>query len=112
MVAMAASVTAVLANSFGGRLIPSRRPAAAGESGELTRVVLDVPTIHCEGCVRAVEGALQDLDGVEEAEGSAETKRVQVSYDSERASLTDIEAAVASRNFRVSQIITGDGKRK
>ncbi len=37
----------------GGRLIPSRRPAEAGEPSQLTRVVLDVPTIHCEGCVRA-----------------------------------------------------------
>ena len=112
MVAMAASVTAVLANSFGGRLIPSRRPAETEKPSELARVVLDVPTIHCAGCVRAVEGALQNLDGVKEAEGSAETKHVRVSYDRERASLTDIEAAVASRNFRVTQVMTGDGTRR
>ncbi len=62
--------------------------------------------------MRAVEGALQDLDGVEEAEGSAETKHVRVSYDPQRASLTDIEAAVASRNFRVSQVMTGNGTGK
>ena len=62
--------------------------------------------------MRALEGALQDLDGVEEAEGSAETKHGRVRYDPDRASLADVEAAVASRDFRVSQVITGNGKRR
>ncbi|MCH8883654.1 MAG: HAD-IC family P-type ATPase, partial [SAR324 cluster bacterium] len=56
MVAMAASVTTVLLNSFGGRLIPKIR-----KKGEvpMKKLVLKIPTIHCEGCVENIQRALK-----------------------------------------------------
>ena len=45
MIAMAASVSTVLANSFGGKLLPK---STAGSKEEVRRVTLEVPSIHCQ----------------------------------------------------------------
>jgi heavy metal translocating P-type ATPase len=74
MAAMAASVTAVLLNSFWGRLVPRlrRRPAA------VERVSLTVPTIHCQGCVGIIQEELGKLPNVVSVEADADTKLVTV----------------------------------
>jgi heavy metal translocating P-type ATPase len=74
MAAMAASVSAVLLNSFWGRLVPRfrRRPAA------VERVSLMVPTIHCQGCVAMIQEELARLPNVVSVEGDAHTKLVTV----------------------------------
>jgi len=76
MVAMLASVTFVLANSFGGRLLP--KPRKKGE--EPRAVTLRVPSIHCENCLSNITEAVSDLEEVTSVEGDAETKIVLVKY--------------------------------
>jgi len=62
MGAMAASVTSVLLNSFGGRLL-SRRDK---EAEEPTRLVFEVPNMHCEHCAKTIREALSKrAEGVE-----------------------------------------------
>lgn len=40
-----------------------------------------VPNIGCDGCVRAVEGELKSIAGVQTAKADLDSKRVTVSYD-------------------------------
>lgn len=57
MIAMVASVTAVLANSFWGRLIS--KSSRARESGiEQQSITYHVPNMHCEQCTKTIKKAL------------------------------------------------------
>jgi heavy metal translocating P-type ATPase len=91
MAAMAASVTAVLANSFWSRLVP-RRPAPAPAG----RLVLRVPSIHCEGCVTALRGALLRVPGVEAVEGDAGARRLVVALRGPGGGREALEAAIVA----------------
>ncbi|MGH7556718.1 MAG: heavy-metal-associated domain-containing protein [Gemmatimonadota bacterium] len=127
MIAMAASVTAVLANSFGGRGLrgrngspepgderaarPEPAPAeavgteAAGPTPVSTdgpaRIVMDVPDIHCSGCESNVRLLLGDREGIEKVDADAEANKVLVTYRPEAIGLTEIEEALASAGYRV-----------
>jgi heavy metal translocating P-type ATPase len=90
MAAMAASVTAVLLNSFWGRLVPRlrRRPAA------VERVSLTVLTIHCQGCVGIIQEELGKLPNVVSVEADADTKLVTVTTRDGHGQRRDIEQAL------------------
>jgi Cu+-exporting ATPase len=128
MIAMAASVTAVLLNSFGGRLLPTRTPpqrvaerAARREEvspaeakteveamdqappGAPAHVVLEVPDIHCAGCEQNIETLLGARDGIHTVDADARTRRVRIAYRPERIGLHQIEEAVSSLGFRVQR---------
>ncbi len=77
MAAMISSVSLVLLNSFGGRLIPMAKERKVTISNELT---LKVPTIHCKNCVAALIDELTNLDEVGSAEGDETRKIITVSY--------------------------------
>ena len=77
MIAMAASVTTVLLNSFAGHLLPHPRRRQAPLPGAAT-VVLRVPTMHCAGCLDRVEQALRRLPGVLAVDGDLDSKVVRV----------------------------------
>jgi Cu2+-exporting ATPase len=57
-------------------LLLASRPVADG----LREVRLSVPTIHCGGCLRTIEGALGKLEGVAEARANLTTKSVTVRW--------------------------------
>jgi len=81
MAAMAASVTAVLLNSFGGRLLAVRRRVKGQETLETTTLVLKVPTMHCEGCLVQIREALAGLQGVKSVEGRLAEKTITIEVD-------------------------------
>jgi Cu+-exporting ATPase len=110
MAAMAASVTLVLANSFGGRVLqrtgrsaaPARvqgepEPSEAGDS-ELSLVVSDM---HCHGCVETIRAGLMLEDGVASVEGDPKEKLVHVWYRTSDIRPTDIETAIARLGYRI-----------
>ena len=129
MIAMAASVTAVLLNSFGGRLLPKSRrtPERAAEAAarkkevspaeakteveameqvpasSQAQVILDVPDIHCGGCENNIRTLLGSREGVEAVEADASTHRVRVAYQPERVGLHEIEEAITSLGFRIQR---------
>ncbi len=106
MLAMVASVSTVLLNSFGpldlalrlGRSLPTvfgesflvrpfrREVAPAAEAStqaqELTvhELTLQVPSIHCAGCAEAVEETLSELPGVQAVHADPTNKLVQVTF--------------------------------
>jgi Cu+-exporting ATPase len=129
MIAMAASVTAVLLNSFGGRLLPKSRrtPQRAAEAAARKKevspaeakteveameqappsapaqVILEVPDIHCAGCEGNIKTLLGSREGVDAVEADAKTHKVRVAYQPERIGLHEIEEAVTSLGFRVQR---------
>ena len=77
MIAMAASVTVVLLNSFGDRVISLPHFRRAKERHTL---ILKVPSIHCKGCGATIEAALKRLRNVETVEVDIPEKTVIVVY--------------------------------
>jgi len=100
MVAMAASVTMVLLNSFGGRLIPKIR-----KKGEvpMEKLVLKIPTIHCEGCVENIQRALKGIKGVALVEGNPQTKQVTVSYHEQEIDEERIRESIVQMGHQVAE---------
>jgi P-type Cu+ transporter len=90
MAAMAASVTAVLLNSFWGRLVPRFGPRPTS----LQRVTLTVPSIHCQGCVAKIQETLGNLPSVVSVEGDPRTKQVVVTTRDGQAQRRAVEEAL------------------
>ncbi len=90
MIAMAASVTTVLLNSFWGRLIPQRkRPEPKVE-----RVTLTVPSVHCAGCVEKIRDELSKLPAVVAVDGDPRSKQVVVTMRNGHGGRATVEEAI------------------
>ena len=96
MVAMLASVTTVLANSFAGRLLPKAR-----RRGRQAQLTLTIPDLHCEHCLASIKEAAGTLAGVEEVRGEPAGKVVTVTYREGVVEPEGIRAAISERGFRV-----------
>ncbi len=94
MIAMAASVTTVLFNSFGGRLLPKTRKGKEPEVREkedIEKLDFVVPSIHCDGCVQVIRDALSRLPAVVEVKGEPQKKHLSVSV--QKGFLSRVEVA-------------------
>jgi Cu+-exporting ATPase len=81
MIAMAASVTTVLLNSFAGRLLPKtkkRKVPEMTENHDIEKLDFVVPSIHCDGCVQVIGDALGRIPQVVRVEGRPKEKHVTV----------------------------------
>lgn len=58
-----------------------------------------VPDIHCDGCVRALTGAVRDLDDKATVQADLETKRVQVETTASDEAVAD---AIREAGFTVA----------
>lgn len=94
MIAMAASVTTVLSNSFGARLLTLGRRRDRRAS-----VTFTIPSLHCEHCVATIADALHKLDGVEAVHGEPEKKLIRVAYLTDRADPAGIAEVMAQQGF-------------
>ncbi len=65
-------------------------------------VTLSVPDVSCEHCVRAIDGALSPLQGVEAVATDIPTKTVHLRYDGTQLSMEQIEAALDDVGYTVS----------
>lgn len=97
MVAMGASVTAVLLNSFGGRFLPARRPETRAEI-----LRLRVPSIHCQGCVSRLDRGLRGLPGVQRVSTDLREKTVELVLEDAAA-----EEEVRRRILDLGHVIEG-----
>lgn len=69
----------------------------------IQEVVLSVPDISCEHCVKTINSALGALAGVETVSTDIPTKSVQLRYDSARLSLQQIEETLDDAGYTISQ---------
>lgn len=79
MIAMIASVSTVLLNSFAGRFLPARKTEVKKGRQSIT---FEVPSMHCEGCLNTIRNALEKRIGVVEVQADLEKHQVEItSYD-------------------------------
>ncbi len=67
-----------------------------------THAVLNVPTVSCNHCKMAIEGAVGQLDGVDRVEVDVADKSVSVEFEADEVSLDAIEAAVQDEGYEVA----------
>lgn len=102
MIAMAASVTTVLTNSFAGQLLPKTRRDRADREGREVRLTLMVPNMRCERCVESIRDAASKLEGVESVSGDLEKHEVTVTYRKGVADPDGIREAIFERGFQTN----------
>ncbi len=95
MVAMVASVSTVLANSFGGRLLPKAR------RGLRAQLTLKIANMHCEHCLASITEAVRRLDGVEDVGGDPGRQVVTVTYREGQVEPDGIREAIIERGFQI-----------
>lgn len=61
-------------------------------------IILHVPAIHCDGCLKTVQKALEAA-GAEFESGDAESKRLTVRFDADRLSRADLVTALEAVGF-------------
>ena len=67
------------------------------------RIVLSVPEVSCEHCVKTINGTLGELAGIEAVNTDIPTKTVQLSYDPAEISLERIEATLDEIGYTVAK---------
>ena len=119
MIAMLASVSTVLLNSFAGRLLPPARetrsavPASRAEEFTMTgdkSVVLRVvgeQTIHCAGCERTIQMTLSRLPGVQEVKADHRTQLVEVEVEPGRVDTDTIRITLAEIGWEAVEVESG-----
>ncbi|MBE3558210.1 MAG: heavy-metal-associated domain-containing protein [Ktedonobacteraceae bacterium] len=66
-------------------------------------VVLSVPDVSCEHCVKAVGSAVGGLPGVENVRTDLQTKTVHVRFHPAQVSLQQIESALDEAGYSVAK---------
>ncbi|BCW96741.1 MAG: hypothetical protein KatS3mg018_2223 [Fimbriimonadales bacterium] len=68
----------------------------------LKETVWWTPDISCEGCVRSIHRALDDVDGVQQVEVDLLQKTVRVVYDAQRVDEAQLQHLIEEAGFTPS----------
>ncbi len=85
MVAMAISITLVVSNSFGGKLIQKMSVEKAASS----KAEFEVPTIHCKTCLANILSSVSGIEGVESVKKGSEKNTIIVTYRGNESKIID-----------------------
>lgn len=69
----------------------------------LKEVVWHIPDMECEGCVRSIHRALDDIDGVQQVAVDLLQKTVRVVFDSARVGEAQLRQAIEAAGFTPSR---------
>jgi heavy metal translocating P-type ATPase len=119
MIAMAASVSTVLINSFFGRLIPSRKvtgkepPTEKTKETTVTNInlklkVIGDQTIHCSGCERTIQMTLSRLPGVGQVDADHHTQLIEVGLDPNQSDKAELLSALADIGWEAVEVDVQD----
>ncbi len=97
MIAMVASVSTVLTNSFAGKLLPKVR------RGKPRRLELKITNMHCEHCLDNIKEAVKTLRGVDDVTGNPAEQAVTVTYREGEVEPDGIRQAIIERGFQPAQ---------
>lgn len=61
--------------------------------------VIEVDGMTCGHCKSSVEGALNQLEGVEKAEVNLDAKQVTVDYDEDKVSVSAMKSEIEDQGF-------------
>lgn len=95
MIAMAASVSTVLTNSFAGKLL--FKPRRDG----LKEVTFRITNMHCENCISSIKSAVSRLPGVEDITYDLTRQQVNVAYNQGMLAPDGIRTAIIERGFKI-----------
>ena len=70
---------------------------------ETKEIVLSVPDVSCEHCVKTINGSLGALHGVESVNTDISSKTVQLRYDPSSVSLAQIEETLDDVGYTVAK---------
>ncbi len=68
----------------------------------MSNVVIEVPDISCEHCVKTITNALTGFEGVFSVSVSLESKTVEVFYDENFISDSELKQAISDLGFDVN----------
>jgi copper chaperone len=69
---------------------------------EVQDVVLSVPDVSCEHCVKTIDGALGSLPGVESVATDIPTKSVHLRFDPRQLSMEQIATALDDAGYKLA----------
>ena len=75
--------------------------SSSEDEQKITQTTLAVEGMSCGHCKAAVEGEISKLAGVEHSDADFENNTVEVSYDEERVTNSDLRAAVEKSGYEV-----------
>lgn len=67
----------------------------------MATTTINVPEVHCDHCVQAIEGALNPMRGVRSATVDLDDTSVDVDYDDTKVTLSDIVTAITDQGYDV-----------
>ena len=67
----------------------------------MTNTTLNVPDISCGHCKSSIEGAVKELEGVENVNVDVDSKTVELSYDEATANIDAIIEAIEEQGYTV-----------
>ena len=70
---------------------------------QLQEIVLSVPDVSCEHCVKTINGALGAQPGVQDVQTDIATKTVHLSYDPAQLPMDKIEAVLDDAGYTVAK---------
>lgn len=70
----------------------------------MAQVVLNVPDISCEHCVKTVTNALTPLQGVQNVQVDLPTKQVSVTYNPQQIDLDRMKSVLAEEDYPVATV--------
>jgi len=70
---------------------------------DLKEIVWHIPDMECEGCVRSIHRALDDIVGVQRVEVDLLQKTVRVVFNPMRVDETQLQQAIEAAGFTPSR---------
>jgi len=67
-------------------------------------VMINVPTVQCDHCVKTVTGAMDKVDGVESVKIDLEKKMAHINYDAKKVKADDIRKAISSAGYDADDV--------
>lgn len=64
-------------------------------------ITYHVPEVHCGACTASIRKAVEQVDGFEDVQVDLHAKRVTVTFDESRASVTDFKSRIERAGFDV-----------
>ena len=76
-----------------------------GCNGNVKKTKIDISSAQCGMCAVTIEGALNKIDGVEEALVDMDALKVTVAYDMDKTGLKSLESAISNAGYRANETL-------
>ena len=73
-----------------------------GCNGNINKIKIDVSSVQCGMCAVTIEGALNKIEGVQEALVDMDALTVTVIYDVEKTGLKSLESAISNAGYQAN----------